>query len=175
MAYIRAMVELLERPWLAPLTILLASVLALGAAFTGQYSYDLEPCVLCLYQRWPYAICIGLGLLGLALAAAGRPAAWVLALAGAVLIVNAGIAGFHVGVEQAWWQGSAACSSPVGQATTLAEMRALVLAAPVVRCDEIAWSLFGVSMAGYNLAASLGLGLFSLAMAGRAKRRGALR
>ena len=35
------------------------------------------------------------------------------------------------------------------------------MAAPLVRCDEVAWSLFGISMAGYNF-------MLSVAMAGLA-------
>ena len=42
-------------------------------------------------------------------------------------------------------------------AQTVEELRAQLLAAPVVPCDEVAWSLFGVSMAGYNAVVSLAL------------------
>jgi disulfide bond formation protein DsbB len=42
-------------------------------------------------------------------------------------------------------------------------MRKMLLAQPVVRCDEVAWSLFGISMAGYNALISLGLAVFGLA------------
>jgi disulfide bond formation protein DsbB len=34
--------------------------------------------------------------------------------------------------------------------------------APVVRCDEVTWSLMGLSMAGYNMLLSLALGLGGL-------------
>jgi disulfide bond formation protein DsbB len=42
-----------------------------------------------------------------------------------------------------------------------------LLAQPVVRCDEVAWSLFGLSMAGYNFLMSLALAGFAFAAAGR--------
>jgi len=169
------MYVLIDRPWAAPALILAASAAALAFAFTAQYGFGLEPCVLCLYQRWPFAIAVLLGGLGLALAATGRSPAWVLALAGAVFLANAGLAFYHVGVEQHWWQGTAECTAEIGRARSLAELKAQVLAAPLVRCDEVAWSLFGLSMAAWNVALSAALALFSLVAAGRLSRQGGRR
>jgi disulfide bond formation protein DsbB len=42
-----------------------------------------------------------------------------------------------------------------------------VMAAPVVRCDVVPWSLFGISMAGYNVVISLALGALALVAARR--------
>ncbi|GIR54019.1 MAG: hypothetical protein CM15mP62_14900 [Rhodospirillaceae bacterium] len=65
-------------------------------------------------------------------------------------LVGAGIALFHVGVEQQLWSGTQGCGSNI-EATSVEAFRLKLLQQPIVRCDEIAWSLFGVSMAGYNL------------------------
>ena len=81
----------------------------------------------------------------------------------ALLLLDAGIAGYHVGVEQGWWTGTAECTGPAGEAKTLEELKAQIMATPVTRCDEVAFSLFGISMAGYNL-------LFCLVLAGFAAR-----
>ncbi|MEQ9641475.1 MAG: disulfide bond formation protein B [Alphaproteobacteria bacterium] len=150
----------------APLLLLLASVLALATAFVAQYGFDLQPCVLCLYQRWPYGVAIVL-----ALAALAAPAyrGWLLALIGLTLLVDAGIAGYHVGVEQHWWAGTDACTGPSTQAKTLEELRAQIMATPVTRCDEVQWSLFGISMAGYNLIACLVLAGFAFVAANKAR------
>ena len=80
-------------------------------------------------------------------------------------LVGAGIALFHVGVEQHWWQGTAECGSTLPPAATIDELRARLLAQPVVRCDEVAWSLFGISMAGYNVILSLLIAAFAVAAA----------
>ncbi|MDP6705550.1 MAG: disulfide bond formation protein B [Alphaproteobacteria bacterium] len=165
------MLALLDRPATSPFLILAASAGALGAAFIAQYGFGLEPCVLCIYQRWPFAIVIVVAAAALLLVRGGRSPAWALALAGLVFAANAAIAGYHVGVEQHWWQGTAECTGTSG-AATLAELKAQILAAPLVRCDEVAWSLFGVSMAGYNVLASAALAAFSLAMAKRLNRPG---
>lgn len=128
---------------------LLASTAALGAVFVAQYGFNLQPCVLCVYQRWPYAVVIALVILG---SAARRHISRKYLLLGcaAAFAVTAAIGMFHVGVEQQWWQGSSACTASGAKATTLAELKAQILAAPLTKCDEIAWQLFGISMAGYN-------------------------
>lgn len=147
------------------LALLAASVLILGAAFAFQFIGGLHPCALCLWQRYPYAIVIGLAGIGAGLSRAGvkRPQlAILMGLCALAFVIDAGIAGFHVGVEQKWWEGLSTCSGTVSGANSLDDLRDRLLAAPVVRCDEIAWSLFGISMAGYNFLLALGLGLISL-------------
>lgn len=135
----------------------LGSVALLAGAFAFQYLGGLAPCQLCLWQRWPHAAAILIG--GLAMLA---PAGWarrVLAGCGALaLLASAAIGAFHVGVEQKWWEGLASCTA--GSVSGLSGADLLntdIVLAPVVRCDEIAWALFGVSMAGWNVAVSVAL------------------
>ncbi|MDP6344265.1 MAG: disulfide bond formation protein B [Alphaproteobacteria bacterium] len=147
------MIERWLRPGTAAVLVMLASVGALAAAFTAQYGFDLQPCILCIYQRWPYGIAAALCLLALSPPGRRYPGPLLL-LAAAALAVNAGIAGYHVGVEQHWWAGTDGCTGPGGTPASLAELRAQIMASPVVRCDQVAFSLFGISMAGYNVLSS---------------------
>ncbi len=129
------------------------SALMLAAAFVFQYGFGLAPCTLCLWQRWPHAAAVLIG--ALAILAGGR----VLPVLGAVAaLTTAGIGVYHAGVEQAWWAGLASCSagSIAGISTADLLNPAVDVAAPV-RCDEIAWSLAGLSMAAWNAVISLGL------------------
>ena len=151
----------------APLLLLLASAAVLGTALASQYFGGLQPCILCIYQRLPYAAVIGIATAALFLPTGPRAVALV--LAGLAMLTGTGIAVFHVGVEQHWWQGTAECGA-VGSADSLEALRAQVLAAPTVRCDEVPWSLFGISMAGYNVLVSLVLGIASLVAARRLTR-----
>lgn len=143
--------------------VLAASVGALGAAYFFQYVIGLQPCILCLYQRVPYAATIALGLIAVGHAMAGkeRPVPWLLGLSAVAFAVGGAIAVFHVGVEQQWWRGTAECTGAGIDATTVEALRAQLMAAPVVRCDEVQWSLLGISMAGYNVLMSLALAAFS--------------
>ena len=83
-----------------------------------------------------------------------------LALLGVIAALAAtGLAIYHAGVEMKLWLGPQHCSggvSGLAQMSTQDLMTALE-AAPVVRCDEIAWSLFGISMAGWNALACAAL------------------
>ena len=137
-----------------------ASALALTAAFISQYVFDLPPCDLCIYQRYPYVIAIALYLVTLMPVA--RPfAAWALILSALILLLNSGIATYHVGVEQHWWIGPEGCTGPGGTPQTLDALRAHIAATPVIRCDDIAFSLFGISIAGYNVLFSLALAIYA--------------
>jgi len=81
---------------------------------------------------------------------------WIFIILALTSLVGAGIALFHVGVEQQFWSGTQGCGGNI-KAKSVEAFRLKLLQQPIVRCDEIAWSFFGVSMAGYNLILSIGL------------------
>lgn len=152
---------------LAAALVAAASLALLLGALGFQYLGGYPPCVLCYWQRYAH---VGAAVLALGAVLLPRAVGWFLGAAALALLIGAGIAGFHVGVEQHWWQGTAECGSSLTGTSSIEELRARLLAQPVVRCDEVAWSLFGISMAGYNLLISLGLGAFAAAVAGRELR-----
>jgi disulfide bond formation protein DsbB len=130
------------------------SAALLLAAFAFQYLGGLAPCAMCLWQRWPHAGAVALGAVGLALPSAALAAAGSLAMLG-----NGGIALYHTGVERDWWDGPTSCSGGGGD---LGSMSAADLLNPdigtgIVMCDEVAWEMFGLSMASWNGLASLAL------------------
>lgn len=143
---------------------LIASIAALSTAFTSQYVFDLWPCVLCLYQRWPYVAVIIIAIIGLMVRRRTGDGLF-LVLCAIGFAVTASIGGYHVGVEQGWWEGSAECVGDTSKAMNLKDLKAQIMSAPVVRCDDIAWSMFGISMAGYNAIAATVLAVFSLVAA----------
>jgi len=146
----------------APLVILGASIAILAAALAFQYIGGLAPCELCILQRWPYVATIVLGLLAFFASRSGNSglARLLVALACIAFLIDAGIAAYHVGVEQKWWQGPTTCTG-FQLGGSVQDMLKRIESAPLVRCDEIAWSLFGISMAGYNFLLSLALAAFS--------------
>ncbi|WP_425450302.1 disulfide bond formation protein B [Virgifigura deserti] len=158
-------------PRLAPMLVLAVSIGALAVALLAQYVGGLAPCALCLYQRYAYGAAILFAVIAFLLR--DRPALLrlVVGLAGLALLTSAGIGVFHVGVEQHWWAGSSACGGALDPNLSLDELRAQIMNAPVVRCDEVAWSLFGLSMAGYNALYAGGFGLLVLWLALRRRPR----
>ncbi|WP_119678893.1 disulfide bond formation protein B [Indioceanicola profundi] len=163
--------RLLAAPRLAPALLIGACLAALGTALFAQYVGGLPPCELCIWQRWAYAAAIALLLPGLFLG--GRPAARavVLTLGGLAFLAGAGISLFHAGVEQGWWQGLSGCSASFNPSGSLEDLRAQIFAAPIAKCDEIPWSLFGLSIAGWNALASLALAGLAFAAAWATARR----
>lgn len=161
-------------PRKAMMVLIGASVAVLAGALVFDYGLGIKPCAMCLWQRWPYAVVLAVLGPGLAFAPRGL---LPLLLGGAALafLVGGGIAVFHVGVEQHWWAGTPSCGVPAtptgGGMMTLEQLRAEIFASPIVRCDVVAWSLFGISLAGFNIVISLALFLFAAAAAGRAMPR----
>ena len=136
--------------------VLLASAAVLGTALLSQYWGGLKPCELCLLQRWPWDAAIVIALV--AALAAGRGALpWLALIFALVFAVSAAFAFYHVGVEQHWFAGPSACTAGGGGATTLEEMKRQILGTAPVLCDKVQWSLFGLSLAGLNLLASLAM------------------
>jgi disulfide bond formation protein DsbB len=134
--------------------VLVASAIVLGTALLSQYWGGLAPCELCLMQRWPWAVVIVISLV-VVLVGERAGLVWVALLLGLVFAVSVVMAFYHVGVEQHWFAGPTACTASEGGAMTLEQMKQQILGTAPVLCDRPAWTLFGVSLAGWNLLASL--------------------
>jgi disulfide bond formation protein DsbB len=154
-------IESTDARWMLA-AILLISLGALATAFAGQYLFGVEPCVLCLSERVPWALAAlfaGVGLAGWT----GRRGSLPIALCAVVFAAGGGLALYHVGVEQHWWGSFAGCAGrPVG-GLTLDDLRPESLAGGPRPCDRVDWRLFGLSLAGYNVIASTLLSLGCLA------------
>lgn len=143
----------------APLLLFAVSGSLLLGALAFQHLGGLAPCEMCFWQR--YAHLAVLAVSGLALLSGNRALGWLAVLA---MVGAAGLGLFHAGVEQKWWQGVTACTAPVSAGMSTADMLDALMNAPLTRCDEIPWSLFGVSMAGWNALISAGAALCAAAV-----------
>ncbi len=155
--------RVIDHPLLVPALIVAVSLGALATALASQHWGGLQPCVLCIYQRYAYLGAAAFGLLGLIAGPRSGARRAAVALAGLAFLTGAAIAAFHVGVEQLWWRGTTGCQAPAFDPNaSIADLRKQLLETDFVACDEVQWSLFGISMAGYNVLASLGLALACL-------------
>jgi disulfide bond formation protein DsbB len=133
---------------------------ALGFQYIGGY----PPCEMCMWQRYPHFAAIAIGLIGgLLLRANVLPSSLAKPVATLALLcvaITGAIGVYHAGVEWHWWKGPSACTGPLFQLGAKLDLNA-----HVVSCENAAWRLFGISMAGYNAIISLGaaiLAAFSL-------------
>jgi disulfide bond formation protein DsbB len=132
---------------------------ALGSQFIG----GLAPCPLCSTQRWPHVAAVVIAVLGiLVLRRLHRP----LALAGALaMLAGSGLGLYHSGIERDWWPGPDTCTSGDITALSTDQLLSQIMAAPLVRCDEVSWDFLGLSLASWNGIISLGLAGIWLAAA----------
>jgi disulfide bond formation protein DsbB len=154
----------------AALLVAAIGALAVGGALVFEHGFGYVPCMLCLWQRWPYYVGVPLALLAALLALRGNAGAAriLLVLVGLIFLGGAGLGVYHSGVEWSFWPGPTACAganaAPVSAGGLLEQMRTT----RIVPCDRAAWRLFGLSLAGYN--AIIALALAALAL-GAARRR----
>lgn len=157
------MVSNLRPIW--PVLTLLASGAMLAAAILYFQGYmGLQPCALCLQQRyWHWAV-VGVSALAFVVTRV-RPqwTSWAIVLIGLVLLGSAAMGAYHVAVEQKWVIAQCDAGGPIDPSDLSWDNLGGELHPP--RCDEIAWSLWGISMAGYNAIVSLLLALASFAVA----------
>jgi len=163
----------------AVFTMPLAAKLIAGAALSAlifvyvmQYGFGLQPCVLCLWQRLPYALALIASFAALLWQPYGRQTTLLLALCALIFAVGAGLAFYHSGIERHWWAGTAGCTSQPLTANSAEDLRRQLLQTPVAHCDQITWRLFGLSMANWNVLLSLALFWFAGVAAARQNRTG---
>ena len=145
------------------LTAGVSAALLIGAHIFEYLGY--APCDLCLKQRLPHWVNIAIGILALIVLWRGMKNIALLLLLGmaGALSTTAAIAAYHVGVEQKWWQGPSACSANTFDANvSVDDLLAQIQGSVVIPCDQATWSLFGISMAGYNFLISMAAVLFAL-------------
>ena len=132
---------------LARLIAFIVPITLLGGALGSQYVGRLHPCEMCYWQRWPHGAAILLAAAAFVIPAKSRT---LTALAALAIAISGAIGVYHAGVEIGWWEGVTTCTA--GGALSLDQL----MKVPLVRCDQIQWSLFGISMAGWNAIISLG-------------------
>ena len=157
-----------------PALLLFGSIVPLGGALFSQFVLGYPPCPLCMWQRWPYLLPLLAGLLALvffrggAVAPPPRPPSLrgrslgsprvpsnVLLCVGALgWAITGSIAAYHVGIEHGWWQGEAGCSAG---AIGGGDIRAQIMNAPLVACNQVSLRILGLSMANWNFAAAFTL------------------
>jgi disulfide bond formation protein DsbB len=147
------MTQVLLKPANAAFAAAAVMFAALCGAWYFQYQLGYVPCPLCYQQRIPYYFAIPLGLAVGALALYGgkkqlvRYGLYLLAL---VLAVSVAMGAYHAGVEWGFWQGPTSCSAGAPSSAPLGNILESIRNVRVVPCNEAAWRLFGISLAGYN-------------------------
>jgi disulfide bond formation protein DsbB len=132
--------------------------LLLGGAYLSQYGFGLFPCEMCWWQRYAHFAALALALVS---TVAAPKRLWI-GLAGLAILVAGLLGAYHAGVEYKWWVGLTTCSS-----TAAGSSIEDILNAPLIRCDEPQWTLFGISLAGFDFLISTAAAIVILGLLGR--------
>jgi disulfide bond formation protein DsbB len=150
------------------------AALTLAGAWFFQLVLGLQPCPLCLEQRYAYYLAVPLAIVVAVAAARDAPRSLIYAGLFALLLAalaSAVLGAYHSGVEWKWWPGPTDCSGPVGNLGSAGDLLSRLDTVKVVRCDEVQWRFLGLSMAGYNVLISLLMALLALFGIKRLSRR----
>ncbi len=143
--------------------VLFGALAVIATALGFEYLGGLAPCPLCLQQRYAYYAAIPLAFLAMMLASGGSNSAkWLFFLIALAFLANAGLGVYHAGAEWKFWPGPDTCGTVQAMPLSTGDLLKGIENIQVVRCDEAAWRLFGLSLAGWNVIASIGL--FGLAL-----------
>lgn len=136
------------------------SALLMLGALAFQHLGGLAPCPMCIWQRYPHVAAFLIGIAALVLPGRALPLLGALAA-----LITAAIGLYHTGVERGWWEGPTTCTSGPITGLSTEELMDQIMAAPLVRCDEVVWTFLGLSMPSWNAILSFALALIWLAAA----------
>lgn len=131
----------------------------LAGAYGSEIWGGLYPCEMCWWQRYAHFAGLALALLSFALRSfpdRGRSLVWLAALA---ILTSGGIGAYHAGVEAGIFEGFTQCTSSTSAGLSSEELLKAIMAAPIVRCDDIQFAFLGISMAGWNAILSIAAAL----------------
>ena len=128
--------------------LIVISTSALVSAFIAEYYFDLQPCELCLKQRHPYYLFIVVTLLIFIIPHFYKIIMYAFVQLGAIYGIFYSI--WHVGVENKLLKGPSGCSTSLSISSNTKDLKEQILNMQVISCDEVIWSLFGISAASLN-------------------------
>ncbi len=138
----------------AYLGIVLFCAMSLTVAWVAETFLGIKPCVLCLYLRYAMS-----AILCLSLIIYVYDIRWLKVLNFLCIASALALSFYHIGVEKHWWKGPAFCTEQsdglsmfkdLSHDEKLERLRNQLLSKRVVRCDEINWSILGISVTIWN-------------------------
>ena len=129
------------------ISFLISSVMLLSA-FYLEYFHDAFPCDLCITQRWFHALIISYSLIAVLILEKKFISHKLILIGLSLTWIASSIAGlYHFGIEMNFWTGPDGCSSSIDFSKDT--LKYLLNKSPI-KCDEVMFSIFGLSLAGWN-------------------------
>ena len=128
--------------------LFLISLVSILSALIAEYFFNLQPCELCLKQRHPYYLIIGLIIINFLIPISYKTYLFLLIQLSSLYGLFYAI--WHVGVENKILKGPSGCSAGLDVSSNTVDLKEQILSKQVVSCDEVVWSFFGLSAASIN-------------------------
>tara|TARA_Y100000996_G_C21982334_1_gene420988 strand:- start:5 stop:454 length:450 start_codon:yes stop_codon:yes gene_type:complete len=122
--------------------------MALTSAFVAEFYFDLAPCEMCLKQREPYYIII-IGFIIISIVK-WQERIWFYLGVQIITIYGLFYSIWHVGIENKFLPSPGGCSSGLNITNNASNLKEQIISKPVINCEDIGWSIFGLSAATIN-------------------------
>ena len=123
-------------------------VVAISSALIAEYFFHISPCQMCLNQRYPYYFIISIFVVFYFINKTSN--IWLYVLTELAVLYGLFYSVWHVGIEQNLLTGPSSCSGKLGEANSVSDLKDQILNQAVINCNEISWSILGLSAATLN-------------------------
>ena len=147
-------IKLIEKKYF--LIVAIVSLSILTSAYVLELFFNHPPCNLCEYQRVPYFLLLLISLLSIQI-----KKKWLKFFSLICFLVSFAIAGFHSLVERKLIEFDIGCTSTGSDIDNIEDLRNFLERTPLIKCDEISFAIFGMSLANLNFVISTLLILLS--------------
>ncbi|EKE09246.1 MAG: hypothetical protein ACD_16C00205G0042 [uncultured bacterium] len=149
--------------WISPRMLLgflgVVCVSVLIASYVLEHFFQIYPCQMCLYEQDVFIAAGAFSFLSFLFVPAHFQHYAVLVVSG-IFLFGVALAGYHVAIQYHLVELPAFCASnDLSAFDSIEALREQILKTPFVRCDQVTWSLFGLSLAAYNALMSLSLSI----------------
>ena len=139
--------------------IITISSIAILTALIAEHLFKILPCKMCLHQRYPYYFIIVLIIIQFFINKFSN--IWYLLPIEGALFYGLFYATWHVGIEQTIFPGLSTCTASLDNANSLTDLKNQIFNQVIITCDEISWTILGLSAATLNLLIVLFLLIFN--------------
>ena len=124
------------------------SITAISSALIAEYIFNLEPCSMCLKQRYPYYFILVLFVLFLIINQ--FPRIWFYLGVQLASVYGLFYSIWHVGIEKKILSGPTSCSGGLSTSESVENLKEQIIGKAVINCEDVVWSFFGISAATIN-------------------------
>ncbi len=130
--------------------IFLLSLAAIVSAIYIEFILGYKPCILCIYQRIPYVAAIFLCIVGINYSKKDN----IFILLITIFTLSTIISGYHFGIENNIFKEFLGCTNVNTETIDKIELLKTLENMPS-NCKDVNFTIFGVSLSGYNFLSSL--------------------